>query len=74
MIMSNRDLCIELINGFEEEQLKNVAVLLRSFKNPATETDDDFCLQLLNDYENDTDDEELMSIQDFSRELGIPLQ
>jgi len=58
--MSNRDLCIEIINGFEEEQLKNVAVLLRSIQNMIAEAADDaFCLRLANDYENDTDDNKL---------------
>ena len=75
--MSNRDLCIEIINGFEEEQLKNVAVLLRSIQSIVAEAADDvYCLQLVNDYENDTDDNKMdfMSIQDFSRELGIVLK
>jgi len=37
--------------------------------------DDAFCLQLANDYENDTEDNKMdvMSIQDFSRELEIVL-
>ena len=75
--MSNRDLCIEMINDFEEEQLKNVAVLLRSIQSMITEAADDaFCLRLANDYENDTDDNKMdvMSIQDFSRELRIVLK
>jgi len=75
--MSNKDLCINIINGFEEEQLKNVAVLLHSIQNMIAEAADDaYCLQLANDYENDTDDNKMdfMSIQDFSHELGIVLK
>ena len=75
--MSNRELCLELINGFEEEQLKNIVVLLRSVKNLISESDDElYCLQLLEDYENDPDPnkEEAVSIEDFAKELGIDLE
>ena len=47
---------MELIGGFEEEQLENVVVMLRSIKNIIAEAADDaYCLRLANDYENDTD-------------------
>ena len=75
--MSNRELCIQIINGFEEEQLKNIVTLLRSIQSMVAEAADDaYCLRLANDYENDTDDNKLdvMSIQDFSHELGIVLK
>ncbi|MCL2638423.1 MAG: hypothetical protein FWD48_08650 [Oscillospiraceae bacterium] len=75
--MTNKDLCIEIISGFGEEQLKNVVVMLQSIKNIAAEAADDaFCLQLAEDYENDltADKSETMSIQDFSKELGIELE
>jgi hypothetical protein len=75
--MTSKDLCIELISGFGEEQLKNIVVLLQSIKNIAAEAADDaFCLQLAEDYENDagTDKNETISIQDFSKELGIELE
>jgi hypothetical protein len=75
--MTNKDLCIELISGFGEEQLKNIVIMLQSIKNIAAEAADDaFCLQLAEDYENDTDVDksETMSVQDFSRELGIELK
>ena len=74
IVMSNKDLCINIINGFGEEQLKNVVVLLRSIQSMIAEAADDaYCLQLANDYENDTDDNKMdfMSIQDFSHELGF---
>ena len=77
IVISNKDLCIEIINGFEEEQPKNIAVLLRSIQSMVAEVADDaFCIQLVNDYENDTDDnkKDFMSIQDFSRKLGIVLK
>ena len=77
MFMSNRELCLELINGFEEEQLKNIVVLLQSVKNLISESDEEsYCLQLLEDYENDPDPskEESVSLEDFAKELGIDLE
>ena len=74
--MSNRELCLELISGFEEEQLKNIVVLLRSVKNLISESDEEsYCLQLLEDYENDPDpsNEEAVSLEDFAKELGLSL-
>ena len=56
------------------EELINDDVLLSSIQIMVAEAaDDTFCMQLVNDYENDTDDNKIdfMSIQDFSRELGI---
>ena len=74
--MSHKELCFQLINGFEEEQLKNIVVMLQSVKNLIAESEEDaYCLQLLEDYENDSDPDkdEAISIQDFSKKLGIDL-
>lgn len=74
--MSNKELCLELIDGFEEEQLNSVVVLLRSVKDLVDEAADNaYCLQLLEDYENDPDPykSESVSLEDFSKELGIEL-
>ena len=75
--MSNKEVCMQLINGFDEDQLKNIVVLLRSVKNLIAESEEEtYCLQLLEDYENDPDPDkdEAMSIQDFSQRLGIDLK
>jgi hypothetical protein len=75
--MSNKEMCIEIISGFGEAQLKNIVVMLQSIKNIAAEAADDaFCLQLAEDYESDADADksDIISIQDFSRELGIELE
>jgi hypothetical protein len=75
--MSNKELCLQLINGFEEEQLKNIVVMLKSVKDLIIAAEEEaYCLQLLEDYENDPDPkkDELMSIQDFSKQLGIELR
>ena len=74
--MSNRDLCISIINDLKEEQLANVAVMLQSVKNLVNEAlDDAYCLELYNDYLSDPDPEknEAVSIQDYAEGLGITL-
>lgn len=76
--MSDKELCIQIINEFPEEQLRNVLNILENLKEffYKTNDDDDFCKQLLNEYENcdDIDKNETMTIQDFSKELGIDLK
>ena len=74
--MSNRELCISIINDLEEEQLSNIAVMLQSVKNMLDEAlDDAYCLKLYNDYLNDPDPEKkkTVSLQDFTEELGTIL-
>ena len=74
--MSYKELCVELINDFEEEQLKNIIILLKNAKNAIIDLDEQaYCLQLLEEYENDPDPnkDDAMSIQDFAKELGINL-
>lgn len=76
--MSDKELCIQIINEFSEEQLKSVLNILEDLKEFFYKTNDadDFCKQLLNEYENcdDIDKNETMTIQDFSKELGIDLK
>ena len=74
--MSNRELCLEIIDSFEEEQLKNIVVLLNSIKEMVAEAADDaFCMQLVNEFNEDPDPDksDTMSIQEFSKELEIIL-
>ncbi len=74
--MSNKELCINLINTFEDYQLDNIILLLQSAKSLADETQDEtFCLKLLETYENDADisNKETMSITDFAKEMGFNL-
>ena len=75
--MSYRELCVELINEFEEEQLKNIIILLKNVKKSVIDpAEDAYCLQLLEDYENDpdSDKDDSIEIQDFAKELGINLE
>ena len=74
--MSNKELCISIINDMEEEQLAKVAIMLQSVKNLLDEAiDDAYCVKLYNDYLNDPDPgkNEAISLQDYAKELGIAL-
>jgi len=75
--MSNRDLCITLINDIDEEKLANVAVMLQSIKDMIYESiDDAYCTRLYEDYLNDPDQQkhEAISLEDYAKELGVVLQ
>ena len=74
--MSNRDICLQIINGFKEEQLLNIKIMLQSMRDLISEAEDSaFCEKLLEEYENDTDLEKdrSVSIENFAKELGIVL-
>lgn len=75
--MSNRDLCITLINQIDEEKLANVAIMLQSIKDMLDESQDDtYCLKLYEDYLNDPDPEKqnAISLEDYAKELEITLK
>ena len=75
--MSNKELCIKIINEFSEEQLSNVLSMLKNLKSFLdTAYDDNFCNKLLDEYNkaSDGDKNQLMSIYDFSQKLGIDLK
>lgn len=72
--MSNKELCIKIIDEFPENQLINVLNMLKDLKSfLETSEDDNFCNNLLNEYNECTDSDkgEVISIQDFSKELGF---
>lgn len=72
--MSNREKCLDLLNGFSEEQLASVAVMLESAKTLADETADDaYCLRLYADYQTAADKDDAMSLTDFAKSLGVSL-
>jgi len=69
-----------MLNNFGEEQLSNVAAMLKSMKkmfDTAIEeaNDDAFCHKLYQDYLIDPDPEkdDAMTINDFAESLGITL-
>jgi len=74
--MSNKELCLKLIDSFEEKQLADVLVLLQSVKNMLNEAQDDaFCLKLYNDYLDDPepDKDEAISIHEFAATLDVKI-
>ena len=74
--MSNKEMCIALINDIDEDKLANVAVMLQSVKDMLDESlDDAYCLTLYEDYLNDSDPNkhETTSLRDLAKELQIEL-
>ncbi len=72
--MSNREMCITILDSFSEAQLANIAAMLQAAKNAISEAEDDaFCEQLYRQYEADPDKGETMTEAELCRELGISL-
>ncbi len=73
--MSTKEMIYNLIDGFSETQLKGVLVMLEGLKSVISESEDDaYCKKLYDDYKASADnDEQLMEISDFAKELGIKL-
>jgi len=78
--MSNREMCISILDNFGEEQLSSVAAILKSIKDTYDKAleealDDAFCEKLYQDYLDDPDPEkdETMTLEDFADSLGISL-
>jgi len=87
--MSNKDLCIKLINGFREDELEYVAEMLRSVKGLAetkavSNNNSNYSLTLGDDYSNEPvpknflDDEfdnkaEVFSVHDYTNTLSMEL-
>ncbi len=72
--MSNKERCVEMLDGFTDAQLVNVAAKLQAMKRTIDDIEDEaFCEKMVWDYENDPDKGDPMPIEDFARELGITL-
>ncbi|MCL2200584.1 MAG: hypothetical protein FWB75_01360 [Oscillospiraceae bacterium] len=72
--MSNKDRCMAMIDSFTESQLANVITLLTSAKTLADEAADDaHCERIYNEYEQDPDKGEPISIEAFAEQLGVSL-
>lgn len=72
--MSTKEMIYELINGFSDEQLKNVLSMLESLKNIVDEAEDEaYCNKLYDDYKADEATSDTVNIEDFAKELGIEL-
>jgi hypothetical protein len=74
--MSNKDLCISIIDILTEDQLANVAVMLKSVKHLLDEAADDaYCLNLYNEYLHDPDPEkhDSLLLESFAEGIGVSL-
>lgn len=63
--MSTKEKIYSLIDGFTEEQLAQVLIILDSIKNmlQSEQEDDEYCHKLLEDYRNDTDPDKTKGVQ-----------
>ena len=69
--MTNREICHSLVGEFPEAQLANVAVMLQAAISDAQ--DDAYCNALYNEYEQDPDKGQPISIEDAAKLLGVTL-
>ena len=67
--MSEREVCLQLLNGIPDDQLSPVVTILKAIDEML---DDAYCLRLLAECEKDPD-EDAISLDDFAKELGIVL-
>lgn len=73
-IMSNRERCIAILDSFTDVQLANIATLLQAAKDAITEAADDaFCNALYEEYKNDPDKGQAVSLEDAAQALGVVL-
>ncbi len=73
--MSTKEMIYNLIDGFSEEQLKDLLTMLQSLKYDSDAEDDAYCAKLYDEYVNGSADDKSgkISIEDFASELGINL-
>lgn len=69
--MTNRELCHSLLDAFSEAQLANVAAMLQAAISDAQ--DDAYCNALYNEYEQDPDKGQPISIEAAAKLLGVTL-
>lgn len=68
--MSNKERCIAILDKFTEAQLANIAAMLQAAHDAI---DDAFCAALYENYQNDPDKGEFISIEDAAAALGVEL-
>ena len=75
--MSNKELCISIINDLDEDQLSGVTVILKDIKKMLDDlAENAYCLKLYNEYLTDDspDKHETITLEDYAKELGITLE
>lgn len=72
--MSNREKCIAILDSFSEGQLVNIAAMLQAARDAINEAADDaFCNALYEEYKEDPDKGQAISLEDAARALGVAL-
>ena len=74
--MSNKELCISLINNMEENLLDKAVFILKNITKITEEfLDDAYCMELYGEYlkDLDPDKQEAVLIENYAEELGILL-
>lgn len=70
--MSNKELAIQLINQIPDYKIGYAIAYLQGL-NADEMADDDFCEQMLNDYENSTDKGEFISFDEAVKICGVDI-
>lgn len=70
--MSNRDLAIQLINQIPEYKLGYVVAYLQGLSVDEL-ADDEFCRQLIEEYNNSTDKGEFLSFEEAAKMCGVDM-
>ena len=68
--MSNKERCLAILDTFTETQLASIAVMLQAAQEAI---DDAFCAALYENYLNDPDKGEPVSLEDVASALGVEL-
>lgn len=72
--MSNREKCNEILDSFSEMQLVNIVALHQAAQNAINDASDDaFCNALYEEYRDDPEKGQAVSLEDAARELGVAL-
>lgn len=72
--MSNKEKCIAILDGFSENQLASIATMLQAaLAAVADAADDAFCASLYDDYLEDSDKGQAVSLEEAAAALGVKL-
>lgn len=68
--MSNKERCLAILDTFTESQLASIAAMLQAAQEAI---DDAFCAALYENYQNDPDKGQPISLEDAAAALGVEL-
>lgn len=68
--MSNRELCVQLLNNVPDYKIGYVLAYIQGI-TADEEADDAFCQRMMENYENDPDKDQEYSLDECKREWGL---